>query len=376
MKPKQTKMKIILQKFINYMDISEYGTWTMLSELLAIPTSIHLMGISVFTVMMLLLVKVIHSCVVRVVAKKVSSSNNKDESEVPMSVNYHFTRKCNYECKFCFHQAKTSFHLPIDEAKRGIKMLKEAGMKKINFSGGEPFIVERGKYVGELVKYCKCDLKMESVTIVSNGSLIKEKWFQEYGQYLDIIAISCDSSEPETLKAIGRYAKRTEHIKQLRLIHDMCKKYEILFKINTVVCSANWHENLSEMIETLDPVRWKVFQCLLIKGENCGDIDPVKKMRDATDQVVSKEQFEHFLDTHKHIKCLVPESNEAMRNSYLILDEYMRFLNNTNGAKEPTKSILDVGVEAAMSNSGFDYVEFIKRGGKYKWSKKSTELEW
>ena len=69
----------------------------------------------------------------------------------------------------------------------------------------------------------------------------------------------------------------------------------------------------------------QVFQCLLIEGENCGDIDPVKKMRDATDQVVTKAQFDHFLNTHKHIKCVVPESNEAMRNSYLILDEYMRF---------------------------------------------------
>ena len=47
-------------------------------------------------------------------------------------------------------------------------------------------------------------------------------------------------------------------------------------------------------------------------------------MRDATDQVVTDEQFQHFLHTHRHISCLVPESNQAMRNSYLILDEYMR----------------------------------------------------
>ena len=69
----------------------------------------------------------------------------------------------------------------------------------------------------------------------------------------------------------------------------------------------------------------QVFQCLLIEGENCGDIDPVKKMPDATDQVVTDEQFQFFLKTHEHIKCLVPESNTAMRNSYLILDEYMRY---------------------------------------------------
>lgn len=62
-------------------------------------------------------------------------------------------------------------------------------MEKINFSGGEPFIHKKGKFVGELVRYCKETLKLPSVSIVSNGSLITEEWFQEYGeiyQYHDI----------------------------------------------------------------------------------------------------------------------------------------------------------------------------------------------
>lgn len=46
---------------------------------------------------------------------------------VPTSVNYHFTRKCNYKCGFCFHTAKTSFVLPLEEAKRGLDLLKDAG---------------------------------------------------------------------------------------------------------------------------------------------------------------------------------------------------------------------------------------------------------
>lgn len=53
----------------------------------------------------------------------------------------------------------------------------------MNFSGGEPFIHKKGKFVGELVRYCKEDLQLPSVTIVSNGSLISEEWFQEYGTY-------------------------------------------------------------------------------------------------------------------------------------------------------------------------------------------------
>jgi sulfatase maturation enzyme AslB (radical SAM superfamily) len=44
-----------------------------------------------------------------------------------------FTRKCNYECGFCFHTAKTSHVEPLDAAKKGLRVLKDARMRKINF---------------------------------------------------------------------------------------------------------------------------------------------------------------------------------------------------------------------------------------------------
>lgn len=68
---------------------------------------------------------------------------------VPISVNYFLHRQCNYQCKFCFHTAKNSLVLPLEEAKRGLKLLKDAGMKKLNFSGGEPFL--KSKILGQLV---------------------------------------------------------------------------------------------------------------------------------------------------------------------------------------------------------------------------------
>ena len=53
-----------------------------------------------------------------------------------------------------------------------------------------------------------------------------------------------------------------------------------------------------------------------------------------------------------------------------------RFLANSNGAKTPSASLLDVGVKRAMDKSGFDRKMFFERGGKYVWSKKDMELEW
>lgn len=54
----------------------------------------------------------------------------------------------------------------------------------------------------------------------------------------------------------------------------------------------------------------------------------------------------------------------------------MRFLDCTGGSKEPSKSVLDVGVPNALRFSGFDEAMFKKRGGVYKWSKLDNSLSW
>ncbi|XP_077009225.1 S-adenosylmethionine-dependent nucleotide dehydratase RSAD2 [Tamandua tetradactyla] len=304
---------------------------------------------------------------------------NKEEEEdafclptTPTSVNYHFTRQCNYKCGFCFHTAKTSFVLPLQEAMRGLTMLKEAGMEKINFSGGEPFLHDRGEYLGKLVKFCKEELRLPSVSIVSNGSLIRERWFKNYGEYLDILAISCDSFDEQVNVLIGRGQGKKNHVENLQKLRTWCKNYRVAFKINSVINRFNVEEDMNEQIKVLNPIRWKVFQCLIIEGENSGE----DALREAERFVISDEEFERFLDRHKEISCLVPESNQKMKDSYLILDEYMRFLNCRNGRKDPSKSILDVGIEEAIKFSGFDEKMFQKRGGKYVWSKGDLKLDW
>ncbi|XP_072134581.1 S-adenosylmethionine-dependent nucleotide dehydratase RSAD2 [Mobula birostris] len=303
---------------------------------------------------------------------KRSSEKSGERANIPLSVNYHFTRQCNYKCGFCFHTAKTSFVLPLEEAKRGLNLLKTAGMEKVNFSGGEPFLHDGGEFLGKLVRYCKQKLNLPSVSIVSNGSRITERWFKNYGEDLDILAISCDSFDEETNQLIGRGQGKKNHIENLYKIRKWCKDYKVAFKINSVINRFNIEEDMTEQIRSLDPIRWKVFQCLLIDGENAGE----DALRHAETFVIDNEDFQRFLDRHKDVKCLVPESNEKMRDSYLILDEYMRFLDCTQGRKDPSKSILDVGVENAIKFSGFDEKMFFKRGGKYKWSKADMRLEW
>ena len=291
---------------------------------------------------------------------------------IPKSVNWHYTRQCNYSCKFCFHTAKSSFFLPrteegMKESKECLSRLQLCGMEKVNFSGGEPFL--QAKELGELVRFCKVELKV-SVSIVSNGSLIKRSWMKQYGKFLDIIAISCDSFNEETNMKIGR--GKGAHINQLYQIKEWCHEFEVGFKINSVINAHNVHEDMSEALARLQPMRWKVFQCLLIDGENAGE----DALRDAQSLTIPDKSFQEFLERHADIDVLVPESNLAMKNSYLILDENMCFLNCTGGAKRPSPSIRKVSVSTALAEAGFDEEEFVKRGGIYDWELKgSTDIE-
>ena len=275
-----------------------------------------------------------------------------------VSVNYHFTRKCNFNCGFCFHTQKTTEKLPVEQAVQGLKLLKEYGVKKINFAGGEPFT--EPKYLGHLIKQCKEEIKIEKISIITNGSLVKKKFFDEYGKYIDVFGVSCDSFNPETNIKIGR-GKKGDNVKKLFELRDWCKEYNIKFKLNTVVCNLNKDENMVEYIQRLKPDRWKCFQVLMVRGEN----EDSTKLRDVTKFQITDEEFNNFIERHKDIKCLIPEPNNTMKSSYLILDEKMRFLDKGDGEEFMSESILDVGVEKALEKIKYDQEEFIKRDGNY-----------
>jgi radical S-adenosyl methionine domain-containing protein 2 len=231
-----------------------------------------------------------------------------------------------------------------------------------------------------MVRYCKEDLRLASVSIVSNGSLIDRQWMQKFGPYLDILAISCDSFDPVVLRSTGRCTKTgdTDHIEQTKQVRDWCKEFGVVFKMNTVVTARNAHEDITAHIRLLQPKRWKVFQVLPIEGENVG-ANPTS--RDASALEVTQEAFDAYITRHRAdeavAKVLVPEDNAHMRDSYLILDQRMRFLDCTGGKKVPGASILDSGgVEFALRQAGHDVAMFRERGGLYEWRKdKLLDLE-
>jgi len=168
------------------------------------------------------------------------------------------------------------------------------------------------------------------------------------------------------MKNIGR--GKGDHLIYIKKAQELCKSHNIQFKLNTVVNRFNWQEDMNEAIKELDPIRWKVFKVLILEGENDGN----NTLRDARKFEITDEEYKAFLDRHSSQKCIVPEDNNTMKNSYLVLDEYMQFLDSSTGGKTPSKSILEVGVEEAIKESGFDEEKFISRGGIYSWQRQKT----
>lgn len=309
------------------------------------------MGLS-FAVLVSILLAIIGTLV------QVAKVRGRKNAIVPVSVNFHFTRKCNFQCGFCFHTDKSSHVESLDNIKRGLQILRKAGMKKINFAGGEPLLYPR--LLSQMIEFCKEELRLESVSIVTNGSCLTEKFMARTAKYIDIIAVSCDSFDEQINIKIGRGTGG--HLQDVQEVARLCRKYNVKFKVNTVVNRYNFREDMNAPIQALQPFRWKVFQVLIIEDENDSNVT----IRDARRFCITDEEWQQFCDRHKHNIFFVPESNKVMKSSYLLLDEYMRFLNKGVGA--PTKSVLEVGVDA-LKDVYWDQESFHQRGGIYDWTK-------
>ena len=283
------------------------------------------------------------------------------------SANFHLWEPCNMRCEFCFatfQDVKREMelpkgHLPETECTLIVDQLAKAGFEKINFAGGEPTLC---RWLPNLIIRAK---NHEMVTsIVTNGSRITDQWLNNLNGSLDWIALSIDTLNPKKLKHLGRVIRGNTPISQdeyLRIISDI-QLHGIRLKINTVVTSATWQDDLTSFIRLAKPERWKLLQVLPIKGQNDAHIADFK---------ISTEQFEAYVQRNCTVEndgiSVVPENNELMTESYVMIDPAGRFFDNAQGAYTYSLPILEVGVEEALKEVLIDPERFLRRGGNYDW---------
>ena len=283
------------------------------------------------------------------------------------SVNFHLWQPCNMRCGFCFatfedvrHGGLPKGHLPREDSLRVVNALAHAGAEKINFAGGEPTLCP---WLPALIRRAKTHGMATS--IVTNGSRIRRspEWLDEVGESLDWAALSIDTVDPDGLRRLGRTLRSgpltdKEYLQVAREI----RRRGIRLKINTVVTSVTWREDFTGFISLAKPERWKLFQALPVKGQNDRQIH---------DFQITEEQFLEYVKRNRVVECegikVVPESNELMTGSYLMIDPAGRFFDNVYGFHTYSKPIIDVGVERALASISVKPDRFLRREGRYDW---------
>ena len=275
---------------------------------------------------------------------------------------------CNMRCKFCYCSyydrpcaGLTPEGLPPPDAGRVVQLLAESGLvNKITFAGGEPFLRPD---LADLLALCK-SLGL-STCVVTNATKFA---FQPDGSpdantrrildSVDQFAMSIDSGVEATRLAMGRAVMGQEVLSNahyLRVAKYIHERTTISLKINSVVTSHNWEEDMNAFVRELRPKRWKVFQVLPVQGQNDEHFAELE---------ISAEQFAAFCERHAS-RNPVTEKNDEMTASYLMVDPWGRFFDNATGAYTYSRPILEVGVAEAMGDTSFDPGKYLDRGGEY-----------
>ncbi len=294
------------------------------------------------------------------------------KNPTPLVINWHLTEACNYRCRYCYaiwnetacsreviHDPKRSAAL-LGELYRFFKpgnranpLTSQLAWKsvRLNLAGGEP-LLHASKFQ-TIVSQARA-LGFE-VSLISNGSYLHEELLDQLAPQLIWLGISIDSTCPSTNRSIGRVDRRGQLLDldrlQARLQRARRISSGLRLKLNTVVNQLNHREDLSQLIRSFAPDKWKVLRML-----------PVVNL----DLAVSDKQFASFLNRHSALAhILSAEDNQDMRESYLMIDPHGRFFQNSPLLAEQgysySQPILKVGAGAAFAEMPFNSKRFSTR---------------
>ncbi len=277
----------------------------------------------------------------------------------PKSINFHITQRCNYKCDFCFAKFGTNGNeLSKREQSRLIKELAKKGCEKLNFAGGEPTLIQD---LPDLLKISK-NLGLFT-SLISNGTGLTKKFLTNSYKNIDLIGLSIDSSNEEINYQLGRCMtnnnekiKPYSHVNLIKNRVELIKRFNIPLKINTVVTSLNWNEDLTDLISQLNPIRWKVLELTLISEAKFAFTSKFEN--------VKGWQFEKFIQTHKNLNPII-ESNDITKESYLMISPNGKFFQNSFGEYYYSDSILEIGTRKAFEQIKFSFDNFKIRGADY-----------
>lgn len=249
-------------------------------------------------------------------------------------VNLHLLEPCNYKCKHCFAHFDNHNILPVNVWKHIVDNCSNAIFThEFNIAGGEPLLY---KDLDELILYIK--YIGADVSIITNGFLMNETWIKKNAPLLSTIGFSIDSFIPETLLKMGRKTNKNEYLSKERFIElvHLIKKYnpKCKIKVNSVITSLNYTENLIDVLKPLNINRWKILKMKVFKNQEF----------DNSNISITDSEYNYFLESNllkinKTNKNLEKEINnnlkfavieDTLKNTYIMIDANGNLVDNSN----------------------------------------------
>ena len=153
----------------------------------------------------------------------------------PQHAQWLVTRKCNYRCVGCnVWKEQDERELSAAEIKKGMDILKEAGVVELVISGGDPLLRSD---IDEIIDYAT---ERFITTVYDNGSMAAKK--VDALRKADFVAISIDSLDPvknDLIKAVPGAFKSA--IEAVELLHREGVKVAVTPTIS--------QKNLNEIVD-------------------------------------------------------------------------------------------------------------------------------
>jgi len=143
---------------------------------------------------------------------------------LPEEIKIEVTSRCNLSCDFCFNInsfKRNSKELPTNQIFKIIDKIKKEGIKRIRFTGGEPFL---RKDVIKIFEYAKS--KNLYVKVNTNSTLIKKECIPKFKGIVDDFLLPLHSLGEDDIM------KKTELI-------EIMKENNVYVRLNTVLIKEN-----------------------------------------------------------------------------------------------------------------------------------------
>jgi MoaA/NifB/PqqE/SkfB family radical SAM enzyme len=151
------------------------------------------------------------------------------------TVDFHITTKCSQACPYCWGPRRIRNPVDTETAKRIIGFIKELGVRRIVFTGGDP--LQRTDAV-ELIRFAK-ETGLETA-LSTTGDLITPETLKGLSPFLDLISLPLDGSTEE----INSKTKHPGHYSAVIRSLDWLRSYP---SIDVKVCTPVTRHNLSDV---------------------------------------------------------------------------------------------------------------------------------